>query len=260
MKGRHIAVLFAIIAVVGLLFTSCIRINNRNVSIGKSVYRYDDGKKYSVGDGEVPASKVSEMEIDWVSGEVSVVYGNVSSINFTESYRGSLSEDQLLHWYLDGSTLRLKYQKSGVVRGKSEEKNLVVTVPKGTVLSDLDLDCVSSNFEVDVDALKYDVDTVSGNVNLSSSGARAIDVDSVSGNVNLHLLSCPAEIDVDTVSGSVNLWIPADSGFTAEISSVSGKLNTAIPVTTSGKKYIAGDGRAKFSLESVSGDLNINSN
>ena len=86
MKGKHIIIILAFILVSGLLFTSCVRINNKNVSIGKSVYRYDNGGKYSIGNGAVSASKVKNLEIDWVSGDVTVTYGNGDDISFSESF------------------------------------------------------------------------------------------------------------------------------------------------------------------------------
>lgn len=62
---------------------------------------------------------------------------------------------------------------------------------------------------------------------------------------------------MNTVSGSIYLLIPSDSGFTAEISTVSGKINCSIPVTTNNKKMVAGNGASKIRLSSVSGSLNI---
>ncbi len=260
MKGKHIIIILAFILVLGLLFTSCVRINNKNVSIGKSVYRYDNGGKYSIGNGAVSASKVKNLEIDWVSGDVTVTYGNGDDISFSESFKGDLSEDHLLRWYLDGSTLRIKFQKSGVVKGNGESKDLLIVVPKGMILDELDLDCVSSNFIVDVDSLEYEVDTVSGDFDLTASMATLVDVDSVSGDCTLKMLECPSKIDMDSVSGSISLWIPSDSGFTAELHTVSGKINCAIPVTTSGKKMVAGNGSSEIDIETVSGNLNINPN
>ncbi len=260
MKSRHIVILLVLVALLGLLFTSCVRINGKNIGSDKSVYRYSDGGKYSVGNGEVQASKVKALEVDWVAGDITITYGGGDGISFAESFKGSLSEDRLMRWYLDGSTLKVKFQKSGIVFGKGESKDLVITVPKGTVLSEMDLNCVSSNLTVEVDALEYEVDSVSGNFELSSTAARKIDTDTVSGDSRLHLGVCPDELDADSVSGSIYMWIPENSGFTAEISSVSGKVSCSIPVTTTGKKFVAGDGRAKLKLNSVSGNLNINSN
>lgn len=257
MKGKHIIIILAFVLVLGLLFTSCVRINNKNVSIGKSVYRYDNGGKYSIGNGAVSASKVKNLEIDWVSGDVTVTYGNGDDISFSESFKGDLSEDHLLRWYLDGSTLRIKFQKSGISKGLNEGKNLVVVVPKGFVFDDVDLNCVSSDFICEVEALEYDVDTVSGEIEISASRTRSVDVNSVSGDCTLRMGVCPDEVKMNTVSGSIYILIPSDSGFTAEISTVSGKINCSIPVTTNNKKMVAGNGASKIRLSSVSGSLNI---
>ncbi len=257
MKGKHIVKILMFTLILGLLFTGCVRINNKDVSVGKSIYRYDDADRYSIGDGSVPASRVKDLEIDWLSGNVSVVYGSGSEVTIAESFSGNLSQDQLVRWYLDGSTLRIKFQKSGIVWGDTGSKDLTVVLPRGMALDELDMDCVSADFNVEVDASEYDVESVSGDFNLSASGSRSVDVGTVSGDCNLRMQQCPSNVDMKSVSGSISLWIPSDSGFTAEISTVSGKINCSIPVTTSGKRIVAGNGSAEIEMESVSGDLNI---
>ena len=243
----------------GLLFTSCVRIKGKSVSAGKSFYRYDNGGKYSAGNGAVSAADVKEIDVDWVSGDIRLVCGNGKDISFSESFDGNLTEDQLLHWYLDGSTLRIKYQKSGVVNGDGKRKSLEVTLPKGMVLGKVGIASVSSDVLSEASASEYRVSTVSGDFDLSASVSGSVRMDTVSGDCNFRMPQCPSELNVNSVSGSVNLWIPSSSGFTAELQSVSGKISCAIPSTTAGGKLTAGDGSARIRLSSVSGDLNINS-
>ncbi len=255
MKYKRIAVLFAVVAVLGLCLTSCIRINGNGVSM----YRYDDSGKYSAGDFEIPASKIRKVEIDWVSGSVLLESGGGSAVSVRESCRDSLDQDELLRWRLDGSKLVIKFQKSGIAVGKSHAKDLVVRLPKGFVMDELDIGLVSADATVAVDSREYDISTVSGDVEIDSSVEAEADLKTVSGDLTMNLGSSPSDIDIESVSGSAYLNIPASSGFTAEISSVSGTLNSSIPVTKSGKRYVHGDGRGEISFSSVSGNLNINS-
>ncbi len=256
MKTRKAIILCFALAFALLALTGCF-IKSKGVI---SAYSYDSASKYSVGNASVDPSKVNDLEIDWVSGSVKVVYGRTRAIEIAEtSKKGKLSDDEQLRWLVDGSKLRIKFMKSGIKLLSDLDKDLVVTIPEGMVFNDLEIDTVSSNSEITVNAQKYDIDNVSGDVTLSAASAKEFEMKTVSGDAMLSFASCPSEVDMDSVSGNCTLRIPADSGFTAKISSVSGKISTTIPATMSDDRIEAGDGDARFSLSTVSGNLRIES-
>ncbi len=257
MKTLRNIVLFVIIAAVGLLMTSCIWFVRNSRSTVSSGYTYDNAKKFTAGSAAVPASKVKALDVEWVAGRVIIAYGSGSEVSFSESSASSLDEDHMLHWYLDGSTLKIRFQKSGLVIGKSEAKDLVVNLPRGMVLGEMGLDYLSSNVSIEVDADSYDLDGVSGTLSLASSGAREVELETVSGNIEMNFASCPGKLDVNSVSADICVGVPSSSGFTLKFSTVGGELDCTIPFTLSGKKYIAGDGKADFEIDSVSGKATI---
>ena len=115
----------------------------------------------------------------------------------------------------------------------------------------------SGRIEVSGDCGELSLDSSSGDITAAVT-ARDVGVDTTSGEVTLELLSCPEELDVDTASGDVELTLPEDSGFRLEFDHASGDLEKCdFPLSRDKGLYIAGDGRADFSVETASGDLSI---
>ncbi|MCQ2412399.1 MAG: DUF4097 family beta strand repeat-containing protein [Sphaerochaetaceae bacterium] len=226
-----------------------------------SLYKYDNASKYTAGPGSVDASKVSDLHVDWVSGSVTIVEGDVSSVRFDESCKTTLDAKTCMYWYLDGSTLRIKWCRSGLSKASHQSsKDLTVVVPRGMLLNSLEVSSVSSSILSKVDALNCKVNGVSGPVSLDGSYADSVTVNNVSGSVNLCYGVCPKKVSIDVVSGSAVLAIPAQSGFTATLHSVSGKFSCDIPTSVNSGKYVAGDGKASIKMDSVSGSLKIQAN
>ncbi len=174
-------------------------------------------------------------------------------------------------------------------------KNLVVEVPSGTSLDDFSLDCVSASADVSgFDSDNFDLDSVSGgvmisgvncsNVNIDSVSGRleltdfsadslemdttsgkvsvsgvfsSVDIDTVSGSIAATLSKCPDSFDADTISGSVTLTVPANSGFTADLSTVSGSKKCEIPAAINGNTYVCGSGSSDINICTTSGSISI---
>lgn len=116
----------------------------------------------------------------------------------------------------------------------------------------------SGRVEVSGDCGELSLDSTSGDITATAVNARRVDMDTASGEVTLALLSCPMELDVETTSGDVKLTLPTDSGFRLELDQASGDLEKCdFPLSRDKGLYIAGDGRADFSVETSSGDLKI---
>jgi len=251
---KKTAVAVVLIAVFCVL-TGCVKVRN---SVTSPVsYKYDNSDKYIAGNGSVPASQVKNLDIDWVSGSVRVIPGSGSEVRFYEEYKGALEDDFVMRWYLDGSNLRIRYRKAGTLVGDTSDKRLTVEVPSSLILSNLDVDYVSCDVTVQVNAVNYGFDGVSGSLTLKADTPRIVEIDTVSGNLNMEFARCPDKLDIDSVSGNASVRIPSSSGFSASFDSVSGSFKSSIPMTIDGKRYIAGDGKSDFSFDSVSGSVEI---
>ena len=67
------------------------------------------------------------------------------------------------------------------------------------------------------------------------------------------------ELKIHTTSGKVDAKLPAEPGFTCKVSSASGDLTAALSLTKDGNTYTCGDGSAKCSIDTTSGDITLGS-
>ena len=89
-----IGFMFILLAVVVLAamgsLTGCARFNS---------IIYDHAEHYSSGDAEF-TDKIESIEVDWVSGSVSVVSHPGNTVVLSEKAEGSIPEDLHVHWWL----------------------------------------------------------------------------------------------------------------------------------------------------------------
>lgn len=126
------------------------------------------------------------------------------------------------------------------------------------VFENVDYDGASSKCRMENCTIAdFEMDTASGNAILSGS-IRKISFDAASGNLNAVTDVAPLEIDVDTASGDVDLTIPADAEFTLEYDKLSGNTNISDFVGSfSDGKFVCGNGIAEYEIDTASGDLTL---
>ena len=167
---------------------------------------YDHAGKYTAGDGEIDGT-VKKLDIDWLSGSVSVVTGNCDSVLIQEVTGGKIDKDMRVHWWLDGTTLRVKFCASGlkprIYHGK---KDLTVTVPETLSLSAISVDSASAEVSVlgaSMDELS--VDTASGAIRVDTDcGLESLRTDSASGEQDIKVRSA-VSAELDAASGKISL-------------------------------------------------------
>lgn len=281
---------------------------------------YPDADRYSVGSGEVTGS-VKDVVVEWQSGTVEIRTTESDAIRLTETFENMAEGDEpgeelQVHYWLDGTTLRVHFMASGVTGPQVvPQKNLVLELPadalnsvaidsasadltirlpecetvsvdtaSGSVqlsltgeTSSVELDTASGDVTVTADMIGVlTVNTASGSAAVSASSVGTVKANTASGNVNLSLMSAdeveldttsggltavfgvtPARMDVETTSGDVNLTLPADASFTLDVDTASGDFRSDIPLIYGVGTYKAGDGSAKWKLNTTSGDITI---
>ncbi len=231
----------------------------------------ENGEKISVD-----AKEIRKIEVEWVSGEVTVEPGDVDSIQIQET-----QTDEPLRYSVKGDTLEILFCRPSIRIGwgwnrKLAAKDLTITVPKEWDGSELEIESVNADVlirDLKVQKLDYsgvsgkgtlencqvgklEAETVSGNVKLSGS-IRELECSSVSADCDLVVTNVPDKISLEGVSGSLDLTLPADAGFTADIDGIKKDLDTDFAVTRRNGSYIAGDGSCKIEIEGVSGKAKI---
>lgn len=222
-------------------------------------FTYDDAKKYSVGEASI-AQSVTDLEIDWLTGSVNVVYGDVEHVSFSESAEESLTEAYTVHYWLENTTLHVKYAESGIQLTNVDvpDKDLVVTLPAALALNTLEIDSVAAKITLtDIKANEVEIDNISGNVEASFASVREFSIDGVSGNANLRFATAPIEGEYHNVSGDITVYLPEDTGFTAEVEKLNGGFQSDFETVKRGNEYICGSGANRYEFEMVSGKVSI---
>ena len=136
-------------------------------TLGWSDYSYDDSR-YQIGDGSIPAARITAIDLDWIDGNVRVVACQDAFVSLTESADSELTDASRMRWYVnDLGELSIKYRKSSFFLGKSHNKNkdLILRVP-----------------ERFFEGLKLSVNTRSANVFLEGIAAQEIVLNAETGN------------------------------------------------------------------------------
>ena len=294
---KLIAVILASILAGGLLSSCTTRSGS---GLGLSSYHYDDAGKYNMGGDTLFMTEkaVNALEIDWISGEVEIIYHPEDTIIFSETANQELDEDMTMRYWLDGNTLRIKFAKAGDWKFNNIQKSLTVYLPEKLTLNELEIDTTSAGviaqgiraMNVEIDTVSGGIDiseavvsdsfsadttsgqivamfaeslseleigTVSGGVQVSVSKLTEFDIDSTSGAINLSAESAPKSGEISTVSGSVELILPETAEFTAGISTVSGQIESEIPLNKDGKYYICGSGACRYEIDTTSGNISF---
>ena len=228
-------------------------------------YVYDDADKYTMGNGSI-AESVQNLKIDWVCGEVNVVYHDEETVDFSEESRATLTDEKTMYYRFENGTLFIQFAKSGSYNWNPPEKELTVSLPRDVVLESFEADTASADVTAESLSAKYlDIDTVSGRVKIDAlSCAESVKADTTSGGVDISLSGDVRKADISTVSGTVNVKAEKITEFDCESTSGSITLSaktapSSIDIdSVSGKVtlYLPKDLNATLEFDTVSGDFN----
>lgn len=223
---------------------------------------------------------ITELEIDWVSGSVTVQPGDTDGICYAET--GSFDSKYAMEVTETAHKLKIDFCREGVSKGlsfsggSSVRKDLTVTVPRDWVCQALTVETVSAPVKLsDLTAEELEYEGVSGTLTADNCTAAELSLDTVSGSVQFSgafdrgefettsgsitlTLSDPAKtMEIDSVSGGVTVAYPDNCGFTVRFDTVSGKFSSDLAGTTRSNLFVSGDGSCQIRMDSVSGGLNI---
>ena len=295
---------------------------------------YADADKYTVGEATVSGS-VENLFVDWTAGQVNIEYHNGDGVIITEKANQPLNEDDRLRWWLDGTTLRIRYAKPGFRISFNLDKQLTVSLPADTVLKSADISSTSGDLNIPglvADEIRLgstsgsisavtvtdkltasstsgditvrqgdtigtvDLDSTSGSISCTlGTNAAAVTAKSTSGSISLDaagsietvklgstsgsiypslasvgkaelsstsgsvagVFSAFHDLKIGTTSGSVSVKLPAEPGFTCRAGTTSGSFSSDLALTKNGDTYTCGDGSARCSIDTTSGDIRI---
>ncbi len=229
-----------IVAMAIMLFAACGE--NTKIKI-----EFDHPERYSVGDATL-SQPISGISVDWVCGDVEILYTDDSAVRIHEEMQEGflpLTDSLRMRYLVDEEgDLEIRFcgpHKYRYGDMKNLRKHLVVEVPRGMVLDDIDIDGLETGVVIE--------DVVS----------RELTVDGVKINVNAYYHDAlPNEIDIDGLQCLLALHVvPETAGLSIEMSGIKPFLSCDLPSRKEGEKTIVGDGRCKVEADGVGIKLSI---
>ena len=211
---------------------------------------YPHAEMYTVGNFTYDAATVHAVEINWTSGRVELSESDGDKLAVTETTQG-LTEDQQMRWWLDGSTLRIQYWKSGYTGTLvNKEKRVTVEIPKDISLN---VHVTSGEIRAENHQLKDMVlQATSGEIQTGAVNADSITVQATSGELKAGPLRAQGKLSMQCTSGSIR--IDNAMADTVTLESTSGNV-TAGPVDA--KSLTVGVTSGKIKLEAVKAETAI---
>ena len=251
--------------VVVLAFLICLAVSScflRKVVSGVSRISgvsYVDSAKYSVGNFTYRASDVDTVSVNYISGKLTIVQSASKTLEATETSSEKLSDAQTMHWYLDGSTLRIRFCESGF-NGTIPDKALVLEIPEGI---DIELDLTSGEvvFDTEVHAENVEIGTTSGTVRVGKLTAVSFEAGSTSGDTYIDSVSAD-DVKLASTSGSTEIGRLSAGNVDFAATSGSMKIGSAScdsmdGASTSGNITIGLDRCSKLRIGCTSGNVEL---
>lgn len=241
---------------------------------------YDNASEYAAGPADLPGT-VERVVIDWGPGSVTVGYQEGSEVSVSEESDFSLDDESSLHYWLDGTTLRIHYCASGVTLTGNLNKRLTVMLPRGTSLSGIEVNADACDLAVsDVACEDLDVSANAGDIELTGVSAtgtvgiavNAGDIDltdveasdvSVEADAGDVVVSMPdvllGGLSVECNAGDVEIDAPSDASFAIVLDDEDAGLESDLPFTRHGSVCTFGSGSAapEYQVSIAVGDLTV---
>lgn len=229
------------------------------LSIERLTGAYEEQGGYAIS-----ASGIDSISVSWDAGNVDVIPYEGSEIRVVEYAQRELKDDEVLYYAENNGTLTIKYrQGNGYVRMPEKRLELFIPYSLAEDIKNMNIDSTSGNINIsDIKAGSLLADSTSGYVSIINVEAESIRSDTTSGGISMSNINTDS-LSVDTISGSLTLR--GVSAYKINVSSTSGKIDfqdtTADNVdvdTISGGTNIEG-GFVSIRAESTSGSVKIKS-
>ncbi len=259
-------------------------------------YIYENGDKYTAGNREI-SDKIESIDLDYLSGDVTLTESDSDKFTILETSKKELSDVQRVHTWVDGGTLYVKYAASAKrIDMNFLGKKLVIGVPKGVSLSNLDMHissgdvdalCSADNVKVhassgdikldingdcssidthassgDVDLKvgcvdKVNVSVSSGKISINGENIKDLNSKTSSGSSNYTLAKVPEVSSLRASSGDITISLPKDADLSADLDVSSGKVSYDLAFAKNGDNYVAGSGANQMKVHTSSGDIRV---
>lgn len=253
--------LWSALALAAILILAGCGEQHRTDNGGTDSATYTPDAGYTLGNTDVvQLNGFRAIDIEWVSGQVNVELYDGQGIELSETMMDGSDVALKMEWQVNEDKGTLDIRSQPQLMSATEEKRLVVSLPRSLVLHGLDIKTVSAGVSVDLtdeDTLslsELDVTSVSGAISVYAANAgeislsttsgsisgsvrtQKLETDSVSGSIDLALDIMPTELEAETSSGSIVMQLcdlsTLPSPLPVEFKTTSGKLSSDVTFTT----------------------------
>lgn len=225
-------------------------------------------------------NEISELEIEWVAGEILIEPGVSDQITVKED--GVSDPKYAMVLKKTGNTLKIQFCDEAVgkyfgINTRSDiSKDLTIIVPPDWICESLEIDAASATVEInDMTIQEVDFDGASGKCEFENCTVEEFDIDTASGDVRyigkLEILDCdaasadiyavltnvPRRLDMDTMSGDLEITLPKDAGFTLSMDTLNNHFNSEFETYQKNGNYVCGDGHCRINIDALSGDVTL---
>ena len=204
-------------------------------------FTYANADKYTSGSTEI-TDVIKSLDVEWIAGSVKTKFYSGSSISVSETSPQDLREEDLLRWWVDGTTLRIRYAKPGLRMSKNPEKTLTILLPVldlesaefRTTSADLEINhliademllkTTSGDISATTVTKKLTAASTSGNMEISQEKEMdSASLSSTSGNITFLHYNNAKTVSVRTTSGDIRMNL--GHAETIQVESTSGTIN-----------------------------------
>lgn len=223
---RKAKVAAALLAAVGmaLCLAGCVV---RRSGGGFSDISYADLERYTAGAAELP-EPVEHIQIHWPVGSVTVKVHSGDTVSFSEKSAKELTDDALLRYWQDGTTLHIQFCQAGKWRLDEMEKELTVLVPEDLALTEVEVNTLSAPICLDgIRANRLTADTTSGDMRFTGcTVTEAVNTSTISSTLEADFTQPLGAFSGSSTSGSFQISAAAIESFSAN--SISGSVSLSI--------------------------------
>ena len=264
---KYICSIFIILAIMAT-FAGCNAVKS-DIDYGF----YENEQSYKSGNFEYTANEIDNIELNWHSGKINILRSDKENLSVSEN-NDKLEESQKLHYFIDGSTIKINYCKSRYV-GKIDEKqkNILVEIPEkinldiNTLNSDVSADDLSlSNLDIKIangslnvntlESDKMDFNISNGSLNVNTLESDKMNATVGNGRTSLGVAKCNL-LDLNTFNGDVEITLLDNLGAEVLTRIGAGEFKTEKEYVVNREKKIFGSGECKIITYIGKGNLKV---
>ncbi|MCD8006025.1 MAG: DUF4097 domain-containing protein [Oscillospiraceae bacterium] len=217
----------------------------------------------STGDFTMSTTGVTDIDIDWYSGSVTVIPYSGTTIQVTETSSSTISSSNALYYNLErDGELKIKFTKANNYSSAGISKDLTVYIPSSMYLDELSIEATSATVVISdaqgtLSVRDLSVETTSGSSTIKGITATEMSADATSGTISISSCTISSELDIEITSGSATIALTSGTGYTLEYETTTGSV-TASGTKLSGQgRTTVGTGSLKIDVETTSGTVTI---